>query len=73
MISINEDYQMETKKYVFRTNNEKFEIIKKMASENMKSINNYLNNLIDEHIENQENMISQRKKTKKQTINQITK
>ncbi len=64
---------METKKYVFRTNNEKFEIIKKMASENMKSINNYLNNLIDEHIENQENMISQRKKTKKQTINQITK
>lgn len=60
---------MGTKKYVFRTNNEKFEIIKKMASENMKSINNYLNSLINEHIENQENMISQRKKTKKQTKN----
>ena len=71
MISINEDYQMGTKKYVLRTNNEKFEKIKNMASENMKSINHYLNNLIDEHIENRENMISQRKKIKKQTKNKI--
>lgn len=62
---------MGTKKYVLRTNNEKFEKIKNMASENMKSINHYLNNLIDEHIENRENMISQRKKIKKQTKNKI--
>lgn len=60
---------MRTKKYVLRTNNEKFEKIKNMASENMKSINHYLNDLIDENIENRENMISQRKKNKKQTNN----
>lgn len=71
MISINEDYQMRTKKYLLRTNNEKFEKIKNMASENMKSINHYLNDLIDENIENRENMISQRKKMKKQIQNEI--
>ena len=41
---------MKTKNYVLRTKNENLEIIKILAKENMKSINKYLNIIIEKHI-----------------------
>lgn len=41
---------MKTKNYVLRTKNENIEIIRKLAQENLKSMNQYLNGIIENHI-----------------------
>lgn len=50
MTAVTEDKIMKTKNYVLRTKNENIEIIKKLAQENLKSMNQYLNGIIENHI-----------------------
>jgi predicted DNA-binding protein len=48
--AVTEDKIMKTKNYVLRTKNENIEIIRKLAQENLKSMNQYLNGIIENHI-----------------------
>lgn len=64
-----EESSMRKKNYVLRISETNYEVLKQLSGKSMKSINQYLNSVLENHIKDTEEVISSGKLTCRAVLN----